>query len=292
MINGGMVEAQQGFAVLDNVDEDTIQRFIEWAYKGYYTAGRFREVQQQTFQQASIKKEKKGKKGKKALNDVSIDLGVSAEEFMQEPASFSPPEPTAVNISAEPDTWASFGRPKELTRKQLWEYSSISEPIEKDEDQATKAKQELKESFLKYDYKIRHDNITLPPTRGNLGPLEDYTDVFLSHARLYVFADMYDIPILRMLAWEELHRTLASYTLYHSRVGDIVALLRYVYANTSGGEEGISSGGGQELRKLLTDYMGFEMKILSKDQNFKNLMFEDGGDLLGDFMKMVTLRID
>lgn len=31
---GEMAEAQRGFAVIDYVDEDTVQRFIEWAYKG------------------------------------------------------------------------------------------------------------------------------------------------------------------------------------------------------------------------------------------------------------------
>ena len=38
MINGQMAEAQNGFAVLEEVDEGTFERFIEWAYKGYYTA--------------------------------------------------------------------------------------------------------------------------------------------------------------------------------------------------------------------------------------------------------------
>ena len=61
MINGGMAEAQQGFAVLDDVDEETIQRFIEWCYKGYYTAGHFRPARQQKPEQSSIKKGKKPK---------------------------------------------------------------------------------------------------------------------------------------------------------------------------------------------------------------------------------------
>lgn len=41
MINGQMAEAQKGFAVLEEVDEGTFERFIEWAYKGYYTAADF-----------------------------------------------------------------------------------------------------------------------------------------------------------------------------------------------------------------------------------------------------------
>ena len=41
MINGDMAEAQKRCAVLKTVDEGTIERFIEWAYKGYYTAADF-----------------------------------------------------------------------------------------------------------------------------------------------------------------------------------------------------------------------------------------------------------
>lgn len=38
MINGAMSEAQEGFAVLKDVDFETFNRFIQWAYVGYYSA--------------------------------------------------------------------------------------------------------------------------------------------------------------------------------------------------------------------------------------------------------------
>jgi hypothetical protein len=31
--------------------------------------------------------------------------------------------------------------------------------------------------------------------------------------------------------------------------------------------------------------------VLMRDTTFKDLMIEDGGELLGDFMKMVAIRI-
>jgi hypothetical protein len=34
------------------------------------------------------------------------------------------------------------------------------------------------------------------------------------------------------------------------------------------------------------------MSILMQDEEFKDLMIEDGGALLGDFMEMVVQRID
>lgn len=39
LMNGGMCEAQNGEAVLKDVDEQTFARFCQWAYVGYYTAG-------------------------------------------------------------------------------------------------------------------------------------------------------------------------------------------------------------------------------------------------------------
>lgn len=92
-------------------------------------------------------------------------------------------------------------------------------------------RQELKASFIRHEHTVRQGIISLPPARANRGANEDYTEVFLSHARLYVFADKYDIQPLKTLALEELHDKLATYTLYRGRTGDILALLRYVYAS-------------------------------------------------------------
>ena len=92
---------------------------------------------------------------------------------------------------------------------------------------------------------------------------------------------------MKTLALEELHETLATYTLYRGRTGDILALLRYVYANT-----GQSARGGEDLRMLLRDYLGYKMSDLMKDGQFKVLIVEDGGPLLEDFIKMVAKRIN
>ena len=287
MINGEMAEAQRGFAILDDVDEETIRRFIEWAYKGYYTAATFRQALLEQAPEKGLPKKKKGKKPQKAVSGGLFDDTVHEDDLLEEPDK-RPEMPAAVDIHDDLEI-PRFKYSHWNLGKKLGDFDKPHEAIEKVEHQAPKNRRELKESFLNYDYKVRRNTITLPPTRGNLAPSEDYTDVFLSHARLYVFADMYDIQILKMLALEELHSTLANYTLYQARTSDVIALLRYVYANTSG-EEGNS--GGREIRKLLTDYMGCEMGILTQSRSFRELMFEDGGDLLGDFMKMVALRID
>ena len=125
--------------------------------------------------------------------------------------------------------------------------------------------------------------IRLP--RPNLNATEDYTNVFLSHARVYVFADQYDVQGLKSSALKELHLALAHYILHPERTGDIIALIHYVYSNT-----GESVFGVEDLRSVLKEYMSCEMDTLMQDSAFKELMFEDGGALLGDFMKAVERR--
>lgn len=97
---------------------------------------------------------------------------------------------------------------------------------------------------------------------------------------------MNDIQPLRILAIENLRGTLERFTLHKERTGDIVKLLRYIYRNT-----GESKPGVEDLRTLLTLYIGIEMDILMKDESFKNLMIEEGGPLLKDFMSAVRRRI-
>lgn len=150
----------------------------------------------------------------------------------------------------------------------------------------TSSRAELKRFFICRKARVRQESISIPPPRPNLAPDEDYTDVFLSHAQLYFFAEKYDIQVLRMLALETLQNTLAIFTLHKERTGDIIALLRYVYANTNELHDGI-----EDLRSLLTQYVGYEMDTLILDKEFRNLMIDDGGALLGDFMEMVLKRI-
>ena len=231
MINGHMAEAQQGFAVLKEVDEGTFIRFVQWAYNGYYSSPKHDNKPNDNDKKPTPRKTKRNR------GTVIDDVG----SFRYE----SPPE---ISMQSTRET--------------------------------------LKEAFVERKCTTRRDSIHIPPPRANKDSTEDYTAVFLCHARLYVFADQFDIQPLKALALEELQLTLARYTLYPERTGDIIALLHYIYANTSESVDGV-----EDLRTLLTAYMGYEMDVLIKDRAFKELMFEDGGALLGDFMGMVEKRI-
>ena len=164
------------------------------------------------------------------------------------------------------------------------DWGSFTPSKKKKKENGSRAHTSLKESFIsEYDYS--NPDTKPGPPRSNLYPQEDYTEVFLSHARLYVFAEKYDIQPLKKLCHQKLQRTLAIYTLYPERVGDITILLKYVYANTA---ETIDET--EDLRTMLAHYVGTEMETLIKHGEIKELML-DNGEFLGDFLKMFALHI-
>lgn len=253
MIHAPVAEAQKGFATLGFVDEGTFVRFIEWAHKGYYTAADFTTDEVPSPRTSGNQNHDEVVPTTQEADFPGETIRLASEEnFDFAPVIEAEPEP-------EPIFWgaplaSSYKKGKKLKKR------GLKEPV-------------------------RQCAVKIPPPRPNQNPEEDYTDVFLSHAQLYVFADEYDIQQLRVLALEELHATLAIHTLYPERTGDIIALLRYVYANTGKLREGV-----EDVRNLVTQYVGYEMGMLIKDPAFGDLIIKDGGDLLGDILRMVGQR--
>ena len=269
MMNGHMEEAQKGSATPKEVDKDTFTRFIEWSYKEYYTAAEFTIVAEDGSDSAGLctEDERVAEEPVQTTNIPAVEDGALMPR--NEPdIPFNPFN----QVVEEEHRWGGFGSTNSKKGKSKkgshW-------------PQSRTAKADIRDSF---NSRERKSAVKGPsPPRGNTSPAEVYSDVFLSHARLYVFAEKYDIQILKMLALDELHATLKVYNLYPERTSDIIDLLRYVYCNTSEPSEGV-----EDLRTLMTQYMGCEMDILTKDEDFKGFMIEDGGAVWNDFMPMVS----
>lgn len=146
-------------------------------------------------------------------------------------------------------------------------------------------REELKESFLTLQFREDGDERTVLAPRANLSPSEDYTDVFLSHARVYVFAEKFDIQPLKRIASGVLHETLSIFTLWPDCVGDVVALARYVYNETVR-----PAHGSERMRSLLKRYIGYEMDVLIEAVGFRDLL-EENRDFLDDFCSIVKVRL-
>lgn len=122
----------------------------------------------------------------------------------------------------------------------------------------------------------------VPATNSNAD--QDFGPVFIAHARLYIFADKYGIPILASLSLHKLHQTLMNFTLFTKRTVDVIALVQEVYLNTADRDE------GDHLRDLVTSYVACEIDTIGKSTEYLTLMAE-GGDFVKDFWKMVQASL-
>lgn len=115
------------------------------------------------------------------------------------------------------------------------------------------------------------------PSRKNTEGCEDYTNVFLCHAKLYVLADTYDVPNLKQLSLHRLHATLKEFTLYPSRMNDIATLAKYVFDNTVPEDK---------IRDMITLYYACIVEDARKYDGLKTLIEEIPDFAFGLIKKM------
>lgn len=126
-------------------------------------------------------------------------------------------------------------------------------------------KYELIRKFLDETGIVYPNSTPVFSPRNNAEGREDYTEVFLCHAKLYVVADTYDIPSLKQLSLHRLHVTLKEFTLYPSRMEDIATLARYVFENTLPEEK---------IRDMITLYYACIVEDAQKHDGLESLIKE------------------
>lgn len=251
-MNAPMSEAQSGEAVLQDVDGPTFARFCHWAYADFYPAAEFCNRRQDVALAEQI--------GMLNLHGTCANwLTVSIAELALVTPADSPSPP-----------------PRRAKKHTTFGYGQLL---------PQNAKETMKESFLELHLcKPDEERIPIAP-RANSAPSEDYTNVFLSHAHVYVFAEKFDIQPLKRLALKNLHQTLAKFTLWPECVGDIVALARFMYTPMF---ELFNEA--ESMRSILKRYIGYEMDVLIRAADFRDLL-EENRELLDDVCSMVGERI-
>lgn len=222
-----------------DIDDDTVMRFIEFAYSGDYT------VPDPDVLQLPTDLDKKKKKSVDAESTVS-------SSSLAEPL----PEPELEEDHRMKRTPGPALQIANLTRQKQWN------------------------QFCSEVYVVQH---AWEPEAND--EREDYTTVFLCHARLYKFADRYDCENLMVLVLQKLRLTLSCYIFYKERASAVVELVRYTYTHTLDSDQGYDG-----LKTLVLEYATCYFRELMQDLSFVQLL-QEGGSLPSDLMAKVAEMI-
>lgn len=113
--------------------------------------------------------------------------------------------------------------------------------------------------------KYEYEGATALEIEENNDVTKEYSEIFLAHARLYVFADYHRIERLQQMTLHKLHQLLSAFQLQKERKGDIVKLLRFCFP-----EDSKKEGCPDKLKDLIVEYVACHMYQLW-DEEFQEL---------------------
>jgi hypothetical protein len=251
-----MMEAETGVVRFENMDENTFVTLLQFAYSGDYVPPPY---------------ERAG--GTNTIKEVNtfealvVGTPVSIQDSVKNCARVKNDECS--------DEWSGWTSSSKKTK-------SPSPNLE------LSKKDVARREFITREYSYPTYNNDQYKPRPNKSPDENYTNVFIGHARLYAFAEKYGIEALRMLTLQKLQGTLMKFKLYKSRIRDIVELLRFSYSNenTPDRERGID-----QLRELVTRYTVCEAEALMESEEYLTFL-EEGGPFVRDMSLMLLKRLN
>lgn len=113
-------------------------------------------------------------------------------------------------------------------------------------------------------YGGKSDTASIPTLNANMDA--DYSSVFISQAKIFIFADCYGVDKLAGLSMYKLHRSLSGFRLNRARSLDVVALAEFCYDTES----------PERLRKLVAHYVACIAELLYTIESFVELIRQNG----------------
>lgn len=298
-ISGPMREAETRIIQIKDVDGDlddeTVMRFIEFAYRGDYTVP-----------PAEIVIFSKDVGNDPDNTKVDMDPCVIDEHAADPP----PSEPVVESAGDEQQSLEGAGddwdfKPSSSTRRKNKKKSSYNrwydEPVPEEITEPWPVEEEtmLMAPALPNSKPSKRDvlwskfcdrasvkkGVTWEPC-PNLDPREEYALVFLCHARLYVFSNRYECDTLRDLCLQKLRLTLSRYLLHSRQCPDVTRLVRYAYTHTPDFKQG-----SDKLRNLVSDYVVCHVEQMCREADFLGMLQECDG-LASDLMLKLMSRLD
>lgn len=119
-------------------------------------------------------------------------------------------------------------------------------------------------------------------TRSNgMSSNDNHTNVFIAHAAMHALAINYEIAKLKTLSLQKLCDKLTRFECKPERVGDVLALVRWVYTTESGMARDMP-----ELKDIVVRYVVSEVSGFGNTHEFGELL-KEGGGFVKDFWAMV-----
>ncbi|KAI9713215.1 MAG: hypothetical protein M1820_001201 [Bogoriella megaspora] len=275
MIRGPMRESQEKIVVWDDVEAGDFIRLSQFAYCGDYSPAKPQSTAS-VAEESEVQQE--DSKGLDATLPLEEAVDAPLEEFavppIEEPTAASEPE---ISYEWARTQWISSHSHRDPPKKKSKNRVLESVPRTKDA-----LKTEFQSKVFPEDRTWNTPSDLYEPVALNLRE-EDFTPVFLGHARLYVLGSKYIIKNLTSLALHKLYQTLKMFKLYKRRINDVIELVRYTYANTSESPK-------DALRTLVKDYVAAEIDVVGKSTKFKSLLAE-GGEFVVDFWETMSKHI-
>ncbi|EHK24852.1 uncharacterized protein TRIVIDRAFT_61610 [Trichoderma virens Gv29-8] len=224
LANGNFTEAAEKCVKWKSVDEDTFIRFWEYAYTGKYTAAEPVIIFPLQWD-----------------GPDPLELQRNPEATPELPSG--PPPPPLAPLFDTLRSPSEDGTPEDQKRQDLW--NAFTKPLTFD-------------SFAMFHAFFIKRTKPLPTNLRS----QDFTDTFLSHVRLYIFAECYDIASLMQHSLTELQAELERFTLHKQRTGDVITLVRYCYENPV----------PEALTDLVTLYAACKINTLWQIEQFRALV--------------------
>ncbi|KAK8096443.1 uncharacterized protein PG998_014311 [Apiospora kogelbergensis] len=288
LVNGKMKEAQEDCVKWPQVDEKTFIRFSQWAYTGSYLAAEPEII----LIPADITTE-----STHATATSETPPTHPAEEPMPS-IPLPPPQPISQQTATSDQTASSLAlllqnarnvEPTNCRRGHVFQSGASAESVcdtcsehytiatcahmnarrrlclSPKSTMCSKCQGRLRSTKKLQMVKLfdrPHRARTFQP-RPNQEEVEEYKEVFLSHARLYVLADIYDVTLLANQVVDNLSTTLKLFTLYKTRIGDFFSLVEYVFLNTQKEDA---------MRNLLVLYAACTIEELNRDSSLEDFL--------------------
>ncbi|CAH0057351.1 unnamed protein product [Clonostachys solani] len=254
LVNGQMKEALEGEVYWAEVDTDTFIRFSQFAYTGDYYEAKFQP------RQGSECSASAGH----TSSPPSLPLQSQAVPHTNEEPNTANPHISARSVATRapaPRSWSGRKRVEETALKE-------------------------KKNLLWAKFKSLHADTGLEGPVPMNASGDDTTELLLSHARVYVFAECYDVAPLRLLSLRKLRQTLEHFQMYDEAVYDVIQLINYCYENTMA-----RADGAEDMRSLLCMFTACHMEKLWSNKEFQELV-QTCGEFSQGLITQLLHRLD